>query len=415
MKGGAAIAAAGPREHVMLAIMFATWGVVFLDRMSLLYLAPYIAPDLHLDAAQIGLLAGVVAVTWAFSALIFGAVSDRVGRKAVLVPMVVLFSVISAASAFAQGFGQLLLLRALLGAAEGPCWSVMMALVEENSAPAHRGRNIGIVVSAAAVIGLAIAPVLTTQVAAREGWRDAFLVVAAPGLVLAALIGLCVREGRRPDSAQRAQRPRVADVVRLLNSRNLWASAVGAAGFMTWLFLLNAFGPLYITEVQHQPGTTAGFLMGAAGLGSFLLGLIAPTLSDRVGRRPMLAVSAALSAILPIVLFVSPLYGSLWLLAAILFCTQAGQAISAICIVLVPTESVPKNLAATAIGFTTLCGEIIGGFLAPLAAGTLAGRQGLGAPLWMAVGGAIVVLLAALAMRGNAMEVSGPGLESPAR
>jgi len=399
----------------MVGIMFATWGVVFLDRMSLLYLAPYLAPDLHLDNAQIGLLAGVVAVTWAVSALVFGAISDRVGRKAVLVPMVVLFSVISAASAFAQSFGQLLLLRALLGIAEGPCWSVMMALVEENSTPAHRGRNIGIVVSAAAVIGLAIAPVLTTQVAAHRGWRDAFLVAAVPGLLLAILIAVFVDEGRAAHPSRHADRLRAADIVRLLNCRNLWASAVGAAGFMTWLFLVNAFGPLYITEVQHQSGTTAGFLMGAAGLGSFVLGLIAPTLSDRVGRRPMLAASAVLSAILPLVLFASPLYGKLWLLALILFCTQAGQAISAICIVLVPTESVPKRLAATAIGFTTLCGEIIGGFLAPLAAGTIAGRHGLAAPMWMAAAGAIVVLLAALAMRTNTVAINEAGLESPAK
>lgn len=398
----------------MLAIMFATWGVVFLDRMSLLYLAPYVAPDLHLDDAKIGVLAGVVALTWAVSALVFGAVSDRVGRKAVLVPMVVLFSVVSAASAFAHDFGQLLLLRALLGIAEGPCWSVMMALVEENSAPEHRGRNIGIVVSAAAVIGLAIAPVLTTQVAAHMGWRDAFLVAAVPGLLLAALIGLFVKEDPARVSSRGVDRPRAVDVLRLLHSRNLWASAVGAAGFMTWLFLVSTFGPLYITEVQHQSGTTAGFLMGAAGLGSFVLGLVAPTLSDRVGRRPMLAVSAVLSAILPLALLAHPLYDSLWLLAAILFCTQAGQAISAICIVLVPTESVPKKLAATAIGFTTLCGEIIGGFLAPLIAGTLARRHGLGVPLWIAVAGATVVLLAALAMRTRTVLLSGPGLESPA-
>lgn len=398
----------------MVAIMFATWGIVFLDRMSLLYLAPYLAPDLHLGDAQIGMLAGIVAVTWAISALVFGAVSDRIGRKAVLVPMVVLFSIVSAGSAFAHTFGELLALRALLGVAEGPCWSVMMALVEENSAPAHRGRNIGIVVSAAAVIGLAIAPVLTTQVAAHAGWRDAFLVAAVPGLVLALLIAFFVKEDGARARSRQVHRPKAADLLRLLDSRNLWASAVGAAGFMTWLFLVNSFGPLYITEVQHQSGTTAGFLMGAAGLGSFVLGLIAPTLSDRVGRRPMLALSALLSLILPLILFLRPLYGSPWLLAAILFCTQAGQAISAICIVLVPTESVPKNLAATAIGFTTLCGEIIGGFLAPLLAGTIAERHGLAAPLWMAAAGAIVVLLAALAMRGGPAAVTGPSSGSPA-
>ena len=42
----------------MVAIMFATWGLIFLDRMSVLYLAPYIARDLHLGDVQVGMLAG---------------------------------------------------------------------------------------------------------------------------------------------------------------------------------------------------------------------------------------------------------------------------------------------------------------------------------------------------------------------
>ncbi|MHB1870914.1 MAG: MFS transporter [Steroidobacteraceae bacterium] len=88
---------------------------------------------------------------------------------------------------------------------------------------------------------------------------------------------------------------------------------------MTWLFLINAFGPLYMTEVQHQSGTTAGFLMGAAGLGSFVLGLIAPAVSDRVGRRPMLAICAALSVFLPLAMLAQPLYQVLWMLAIVLF------------------------------------------------------------------------------------------------
>src|SRR6185437_15793817 len=143
------------RESQIVAIMFVTWGIVFLDRMAVLYLAPYIAPDLHLSSAQIGLLAGVMAACWAVSALASGAISDRFGRKAVLVPMVLLFSLLSALSGLAHTFGELLLARAVLGLAEGPCWSVTMALVEESSSEHARGRNVGIVVSAAAIIGLA--------------------------------------------------------------------------------------------------------------------------------------------------------------------------------------------------------------------------------------------------------------------
>jgi MFS family permease len=387
-------------ENTVVAIMFVTWGVVFLDRMAVLYLAPFIAPDLHLSEAQIGSLAGFIALCWAVSALAFGAISDRVGRKTVLVPMVLLFSLLSALSGLARNFEELLLARALLGFAEGPCWSVTMALVEESSSPRNRGRNIGIVVSAAAIIGLAAAPVLTTQIASHWGWRWAFFIAGVPGLVMALLIARCVREGspgRVAGSTEHRVTP--ADLWSLLSNRNVRAGAIGAAGFMTWLFLVNAFAPLYITEVMHQSGTTSGFLMGAAGLGSFFIGLVAPAASDRFGRGRVLAVVAILCALLPLALLMRPLYEHLWVLAGILFLTQAGQAVSAICIVLVPAESVPPRLVGSAIGFTTLCGELLGGFVAPIIAGSLAGQHGLAVPLWIAVAGAAVVFLVALFLR----------------
>ena len=400
-------------EVGLIAIVFVTWGLVFLDRMALLYLAPYIAPDLHLSGAQVGSLAGVIAICWAVSALVFGAVSDRIGRKAVLVPMVVLFSLLSAASGFARNFDELLLARALLGLAEGPCWTVMMALVEEHSSPEHRGRNVGIVVSAAAIIGLAIAPVLTTQVAAHFGWRWAFFIAGAPGLLMALLIALYVREAPGAVRAQASHRLGIGELLSLLRYRNIWVSAVAAAGFMTWLFLVNTFAPLYITQVAGRSGTTSGFLMGAAGLGSFFIGLVGPSLSDRFARRPVLAVLAVLSAVLPVALLVRPLYAQLWLLAAILFATHGGQAISAICIVLVPTDSVPKHLGASAIGFTTLFGELFGGFLAPVLAGALVARHGLAEPLWIAAGGSLLVFAAAIALEPVSVPLTGRMVAAP--
>jgi MFS family permease len=394
------------REIQVVAIMFVTWGIVFLDRMAVLYLAPYIAPDLHLSSAQIGFLAGIMAACWAVSALAFGAISDRIGRKAVLVPMVVLFSLLSAVSGLAHNFGELLVARALLGFAEGPCWSVTMALVEESSSEHVRGRNVGIVVSAAAIIGLAIAPVLTTQIAAHFGWRWAFFLAGAPGLIMALFIARFVQEPERPKSPQTdSHRVGLKDLRSLLSYRNVWMGAIGAVGFMSWLFLVNTFAPLYITDIAHQTPTTAGFLMGAAGLGSFVVGLIAPALSDRLGRRRVLGVMALLSAILPLALMLRPLYGELWVLAAILFLTQGGQAIAAICIVLVPAESVPHRLVGSAIGFATLFGEMFGGFAAPIVAGSLAGHYDLAVPLWMAAGGAMVVFLIALVMSPAAAPV----------
>jgi MFS family permease len=112
-------------ENSLVAILFFTWGTVFLDRMSQLYLAPYFAPEFHLSHEQVGSVASVLAITWAASTFVFGALSDRVGRKPILVPAVFAFSLLSWASGLAHNFHQLLLVRALMGAAGGPTWSTM--------------------------------------------------------------------------------------------------------------------------------------------------------------------------------------------------------------------------------------------------------------------------------------------------
>jgi predicted MFS family arabinose efflux permease len=387
-------------ENQIVLILFFTWGTVFLDRMSQLYLAPYFAPEFHLSSEQIGLLASVVSVTWALSGLLFGAVSDRFGRRVVLIPGVLLFSALSWLSGIAHSFEQLLLIRALMGAAEGPCWAVINAITEESSAGSRRGRNVGFVVSAGALVGLCAAPILTTQVASRWGWRWGFFVTGLPGMLMALLIWKFVREPQRgEDEAQERGHPNVRGYLSILRIRNVWLCCVGASGFISWLFLQNVFAPLYITEVMHQPGTTAGFLLGAAGLGSFFIGLTFPGLSDRWGRKPTLLFLAFISTLLPIALYLPVLYGHLWLLAVILFLTQGGQGIAALIMVLVPSESVPPQFAATAIGLATLVGEIIGATLAPAAGGALAERFGLGMPLLMGAASTVLLFLAALFIR----------------
>jgi predicted MFS family arabinose efflux permease len=384
-------------EKALVAIMFLTWGAVFLDRMAVLYLAPFIAADLHLSPRQIGTLAAATAVTWAFSTLFLGALSDRIGRKVVLIPMVFSFSILSFVSGLAQDFRQLLMARGALGIAEGPCWSIVNATVEQSSDPKRRGRNIGIVVSAAAAIGLAVAPVLTTQVAAVHGWRGAFAVAGAPGIVAGALIWRFVREPRRA-GGQHRHRVSFADVLSLARYRNVWCCALGAAGFISWITLQSVFGPLYITQVAHKSATTAGLLMGAAGLGSLFIGFAGPSLSDRIGRRRVLMILGGLSMWLPLVLLARPLYDHLWLLAALLFLTHGGQGLAALMVALVPAESVPASLSASAIGFVTLAGELIGGALAPTIGGSLAQTHGLAVPLFMAAAGALVCVIAALLM-----------------
>jgi MFS family permease len=387
-------------ENTLVGILFFTWGTVFLDRMSPLYLAPYFAPEFHLGSAQIGTLASVLAITWAASTFFFGALSDRVGRKLVLVPAVFVFSILSWVTGLAHSFHQLLWIRALMGLAEGPTWSIMTALIEESSSPQRRGRNIGFVVSAAALVGLAAAPILTTQVASRWGWRSAFFVAGVPGLIAGLLIWKFVKEPSA-EGGENHHKPGWREYFSILRYRNIGLCCLGATGFMSWLFALSVFAPLYITEVAHQLPTRAGFLLGASGLGSFFLGFLLPSLSDRIGRKPVLLLMAALSAVVPLAFLVPALYLYPLLLAAIVFAANTGQAIASLVMVLVPTESVPPQFRATSIGLTTLVGEIMGATGAPLLAGALAEKHGLGVTMWLAAGGSAVLFLAALFLQGG--------------
>src|SRR5271170_6185947 len=207
-------------ERTLVGILFFTWGTVFLDRMAPLYLAPYFAREFHLGNAQIGTLASVLAIAWAASTFFLGALSDRVGRRPVLIPAVFAFSALSWVSGLAHSFHQLILIRALMGVAEGPTWSIMTALIEESSSARRRGRNIGLVVSAAALVGLAAAPVLTTQVASRWGWRSAFFVAGIPGLLAGFLIWKLVKEPSE-NGGTTHRKPSLREYVSILRYRNI--------------------------------------------------------------------------------------------------------------------------------------------------------------------------------------------------
>lgn len=386
-------------EAGLVALLFLTWGTVFLDRMSLLYLSPFIVPALHLNHEQLGLLASALALAWAFSSVIFGALSDRIGRRPVLIPSVFAFSILSWLSGVVRSFGQLYLVRALMGLAEGPTWATITATVEESSTPERRGRNVGIVVSAAALVGLAMAPIMTTQIAARVGWRWAFFVAGVPGIILGFILWKYVRE---PQQRGHAHGTSVSEYFTVLRHRNIWLCCLASAGFMTWLWVMHAFAPLYITEVSKNSPTFAGFILSASGAGAFLWGWIFPWISDRWGRKPVLLFMALISALVPLTYQAPFLIQHPWLMAFAGFVANGGQGIAALVLVLIPTESVSPQFGGTAIGLATMAGEIIGGTLAPAISGAVADRRGLAAALWIAAAGAIIVFFAGLLMRETA-------------
>src|SRR5580704_12706452 len=137
----------------------------------------------------------------------------------------------------------------------------MTSMIETASEPNSRGRNIGIVVSAGALVGLALAPVLSTQIAARFGWRWAFFVTGIPGIILGILIWNFVKESAVGKSEPHHHaKPSLKDYLSLLRYSNMLLCCVGAAGFMAWLFVMHVFATQYITEVSRRSATLTEYI-----------------------------------------------------------------------------------------------------------------------------------------------------------
>src|SRR4029079_18833651 len=147
----------------IILILSLTFGLVGLDRFILPVLFPAFMGELKLTYADLGNLVGILAIFWGISAFAMGFLSDRVGRRKVLIPAVITFSLMSAFSGLAGGLVSLLLIRAVMGLAEGPVASTGVAVAVEASHPKRRGMNNGIFQCMISLFGNAVGPIIATQ------------------------------------------------------------------------------------------------------------------------------------------------------------------------------------------------------------------------------------------------------------
>ncbi|MBX6352743.1 MAG: MFS transporter [Thermoflavifilum sp.] len=392
-------------ENGVVLMMFFTFGFVFMERLSIVYLFPFIAPDLKLNNAQIGLIASVLAVCWAVSGFVFGSISDLVGsRKKVLLPITLAFSLFSFLSGLARNLGQMLLIRGLMGVSEGPVLPLAQASVIAASTPQRRGFNLGFVQSSLGLIGSFLTPLIVTKVATQYSWHDAFYLVGVPGLIMFFILMFFMREPSR-DSSSNAEavehtKVRLSDIGAVFRHRNMWFCVLIAIFSMTWLFAFTTFAPTFLVEAGHYTPDQMGLIMSAVGLGTFVWGFVGPAISDKLGRKPTLILFAFIACLSPICLAL--IHASVSTMMIIGFLTTVGQAVFPLFLVVVPGESLPYRLVASAVGLTQFIGEFVGGTFAPWLGGVAADHWGLVAPMWIAAAGMLISALLAFGLRETA-------------
>jgi MFS transporter, Spinster family, sphingosine-1-phosphate transporter len=160
----------------------------YLDRYVVSGVVPDLkAPPLGLSDSQIGLLATAFMLVYMLTAPFFGALGDRGSRTRPIAVGVFLWSLATIVSGFAGSYAHLLGARALVGVGEAAYVAIAPALLSDCFPRAQRGRVLS-VFNMAIPVGAALGYIVGGLMSHRYGWREAFFVAGAPGVVLAIFV-----------------------------------------------------------------------------------------------------------------------------------------------------------------------------------------------------------------------------------
>ncbi|MEH7084198.1 MFS transporter [Neobacillus drentensis] len=392
-------------ENSLLIILFLIFGLVFMDRLSIIYLFPFVAEELKLNNTQMGMIVGATSIAWGISTLLFASVSDFIGKKKLTLIIFILgFSIATFTSGLVGGLGSLILVRLLMGVTEGPVIPLVQSTMMAESTPKRRGLNLGLIQGSGPLLGNAIAPVLVVGIAAASNWRYSFFALAIPGIILAVVLIFYMKEPNFNVGGSTTKdikaKPTFQEYKSVFKTRNVWVGMLMAIFYMMYLLVFTAFMPLFLSGVSKYSDAQYGAILGILGIGMFFWQFLLPFLSDKLGRKTIIVPATFIAILLPIT--VAGFHTNFAMLAISIFILSLGFGAQPLYLAIIPSESVPRVFAATAIAAVVLTGEIIGGTAGPVIAGILADKFTLYSPLWLASGTAVVFFLLSFLLKETA-------------
>ncbi|WP_206918588.1 MFS transporter [Alicyclobacillus suci] len=390
-------------ENAVLGILSLGWGFLFLERMDINYLMPFMVKDLHLSNAEVGFVAAGFSLTWSLSGYFGGYFGDILGkRKLLLIISVLAFSLCSFITGLATGFLLLVVFRMVMGMLEGPFFPVGTSILLAESTYSRRGFNLGFLQNFSSnILGGMIGPVVIVAIATAVGWRYTFFFTIIPGIVVALLMWRFIKEPKltREDASelvthggkQQGEKIRPWTVFKY---RNMILCMIISVCLIPWYTLLFTYAPLYLTQTRGLSPHIMSYVMSIVGVSAAVWGFVVPMLSDRWGRKSMMILFCLISIIGPVsVLY---LHAALWFFMVVIFIGCAGTGGMALYMSVIPSETVPRKIAGAAIGLAMASGEFVGGVGIVSAGGVLANHYGLAAPLLMSAAFALVAALVAI-------------------
>lgn len=331
--------------------------------------------------ALIGALSMAFMVTYMIAAPVFGRLAERASRWMLIGVGVVLWSLASGASGLAATFGLLLLTRCFVGIGEAAYGPVAPAVISDLYPVKIRGRVLSWFYLAIPV-GSALGFVVGEQVAKSFGWRWAFYVVVAPGILLG-LWAFCMREPNREKAGSpaggSARGVRWADYLVLVRTPSYVLNTLGMSAMTFAMGGIGFWMPDYVAEFRKVAGPTTtifGAITVLSGLGATLLGgMTGDKLRAKYPGSYFLVSGAAMVVGFP--LFLSSLYvpfPAAWLLIFLaVFCLFFNTG---------PTNTILANVThpamrATAFALNIFVIHSLGDVISPLIIGLISDKYNM--------------------------------------
>jgi AAHS family 3-hydroxyphenylpropionic acid transporter len=354
--------------------------------------ASRLGPALHLGPGQMGLFFSTATIGLILGSLIGGRLADRIGRRAVLLPSLILFGLFSITTALSFDFYTLLAARLITGIGVGAALPCMVATVAEGSPP-ERGAAAVALLYAGMPTGGAVAS-LTAALNLFDGWKPIFVIGGITPLLIAPLVPLVM-----PNIVPQRQAGASTPLAALFGAKALTVTLLLWGGFFCALMvhglLLNWLPSLLIARgVGRSDAALVQVLFNLAGAaGSILAGRA----MDSLNRKPVVtAAFLGLGSALVILAAPMPQGGFIFCAGALVGLASMGA--QGIIYGLAP-RCYPAAMRATGVGAAVAVGR--GGSVAgPLLAGGLmaTGQAGAGVltamlPVALAAGLAILLLV----------------------
>lgn len=375
-------------------IVVLLWWVCFFsyaDRQAFFSVFPLLQKELSLTPVQLGMLGSSFAIVYGICGPFAGLLADRIRRKTAILSGLQFWSVICVISAFSRSFFQLLIFRGLEGLGECIYSPAAMSMVSDYHGKRTRSRAMGIL-QTSVYVGTVGGGYWAGAIAQRHGWRVAILFFGGLGCLLGLALIRLMREPIRgaadaldgvDTTKKRTEQYGMKRALRSLLSIKsfLMLMAVFACANFVAMVLLT-WMPTYLYSRFHLSLSMAAFDAAiypqvASMAGAVCGGYLADLGARRTSRGRMLVQCVGVMASAPFVVLCG-LSGSLLLVKIALICWGFFKGIYDSNIFASAFDVVPMETRGTVSGSMNCVGWLVGGGIAPVLIGFLAGHLSLG-------------------------------------